>query len=193
MLEGSGKARAECWGPDPLGFFCTRPCWRRASSRRGLHLTTAPHCLQRAPVRSVTPARAAPSAPPPAHGEDGVGCEAAAARTSSCSRATWSRNAVPRDPLLVLSFSSHGAPPDLPNTAQQPTRRLLPALCLFLSLSSSTFILPLLQNQNILETLHSVLAYYSQTLLSPCFRMLPGSDQLPAPLMYNTIKPLTSL
>lgn len=58
---------------------------------------------------------------------------------------------------------------------------------------SFTFILPSLQNQNILETLHSVLAYYSQNLLSPCFRMLPGSDQLPAPLMYNTIKPLTSL
>lgn len=58
---------------------------------------------------------------------------------------------------------------------------------------SSTFILPPLQNQNILETLHSLLAYYSQNLLSPRFRMLPGSDQLPAPLMYYTIKPLTSL
>lgn len=70
-----------------------------------------------------------------------------------------------------------------------------PTLCLFLSPfpPSFIFILPPLQNQNILETLYSVLAYYSQNLLSPCFRMLPGSDQLPAPLMYNTIKPLTSL
>lgn len=131
-------------------------------------------CLSSAPRRSP----AALSEPPPAlpkHGD----------RLQACNSA-WSFRECPG--IMSPPFKAAcKAPPWSCRSCQ------LPALCLLLSSSSSTFMLPLLQNQNILETLHSVLAYYSQNLLSPCFRMLPGSHQLPAPLMYNTIKPLTSL